>query len=255
MEFETIRYEMIEDMAVIRFNRPDKKNAISLDVSEEVGKAVDLANEDKGVRFIVLTGAGEVFSSGADFSDPAKAMEMIRREFDVKSGNSPVLKLVHSPKPTIAAVNGYALGHGAEYALMCDIIIASEQAEFGFIGPVRGAVCPYAMIRLADEIGRARAKELIITCERISALEAFRIGLVNKVAPAGKLMDEVSAMAGKMRRAAPLATRYTKEVINRDLGGYELSAEIFEKILKSDESVEGAVAFLEKRNPRWYDEI
>ncbi|MBN2080345.1 MAG: enoyl-CoA hydratase/isomerase family protein, partial [Spirochaetes bacterium] len=206
---------------------------------------------DDAIRFIVLTGTGDVFSSGADFSDPAQAVEMIRREFDTKSGESPVLKLINSPKPTIAAVNGYALGHGAEYALMCDIIIASDRAEFGFIGPARGVTCPYAMIRLAEEIGRAKAKELIMTCERISASEALRIGLVNQVAPHDGLMEAVLDMAGRMRRAGPLAVRYTKEVINRGLDGYELSAGIFEEMLTSEDAVEGAMAFLEKRKPGW----
>ena len=254
MDLKTLVYEARGDVAIIRLNRPDKKNAISLELSEEVGTAVDRANGDDSIRFIILTGTGETFSSGADFSDPSQTVEMLRREFDTKSGTSPILKLINSPKPTIAAVNGYALGHGAEYALMCDIIIASERAEFGFIGPIRGAVCPYAMIRLADEIGRARAKELILTCERISAAEALRIGLVNQVVSHDILMDAALEMAKKMRRAGPLAVRYTKEVINRDLGGYDLSASIFEEMHMSEDVVEGAMAFLEKRNPRWWGE-
>lgn len=251
MDFEGLVYEIKEDVAIVRLNRPGKKNAISFELSEELGGAIDLANGDDTIRFIVLTGTGDVFSSGADFSDPARTVEMIRKEFDTKSGESPVLKLINSPKPTIAAVNGYALGHGAEYALMCDMIIASDRAEFGFIGPVRGVTCPYAMIRLAEEIGRAKAKELIITCERISASEALRIGLINQVAPHDGLMEAALNMAGRMRRAGPLAVRYTKEVINRGLGGYELSAGIFEEMLKSEDAVEGAMAFLEKRKPVW----
>jgi enoyl-CoA hydratase/carnithine racemase len=251
VDFKTLVYETRRDVAVVTLDRPEKKNAISFQLSEELGTAVDRANGDDSIRFIILTGAGEAFSSGADFSDPARAVEMIRKEFDTKSGESPILKLINSPKPTIAAVNGYALGHGAEYALMCDMIIASDRAEFGFIGPIRGITCPYAMIRLADEIGRAKAKELIMTCERISASEALRIGLVNQVVPHDGLMEAALDMAGRMRRASPLAVRYTKEVMNRDLGGYELSASIFEEMLGSEDAVEGAMAFLEKRNPGW----
>jgi len=251
MDFGAILYEISGDIAVIKLDRPEKKNAISLKLSEEVGKAIDLANADDSIRFIVLTGIGNVFSSGADFSDPLKAIEMIRREFDVKSGESPVLKLINSPKPTIAAVNGYALGHGAEYAVMCDIIIMSDRAEIGFIGPIRGVTCPYGMIRLADEIGRARAKELIMTCKRISAAEALRIGLVNQVVQHDGLMDAVIDMVARLRKASPLAIRYTKKVINRNLEGYELSADIFEEIIKSEDAIEGAMAFLEKREPDW----
>jgi enoyl-CoA hydratase/carnithine racemase len=131
------------------------------------------------------------------------------------------------------------------------MIIAAEEAEFGFIGPLRGVTCPYAMIRLADEVGRAKAKELIMTCERISASEALRIGLVNQVVPLKDLMSAVEALIGKMRKAAPLAVRFTKEAINRGLGGYEFSAEKFEAIITSKDAVEGALAFMEKREPKW----
>ncbi|MCD6571150.1 MAG: enoyl-CoA hydratase/isomerase family protein [Deltaproteobacteria bacterium] len=251
MAFENILYEKNKDVAIIRLNRAKKKNAISFELSEEIGKAIDAVETDKDIRFVVLTGSNDIFSSGADFSDPQKAITMIRQELDAKSGKSPIIKLINCAKPTIAAVNGYALGHGAEYALMCDIIIASDRAEFGFIGPLRGVTCPYAMIRLADEVGRAKAKELIMTCERISAEEALRIGLVNQVAPHDKLMEATFAMIAKMRKASPLAIRFTKEAINQGLGGYEFSAKIFEEIITSKDAFEGAMSFLEKREPKW----
>ncbi|MBW2675285.1 MAG: hypothetical protein JRD89_18045, partial [Deltaproteobacteria bacterium] len=126
-----------------------------------------------------------------------------------------------------------------------------DRAEFGFIGPIRGVTCPYAMIRLAEEIGRAKAKELIMTCERIPASEALRIGLVNQVVSHDGLMEAVLDLARRLRRASPLAVRHTKEVINRGLGGYELSAAIFEEMLTSEDAIEGAMAFLEKRKPNW----
>jgi len=251
MVFENILYEKDKDVAIIKFNRPKKKNAISLELSEEIGKAIDAVEADKDIQFVVLTGNGDIFSSGADFSDPQKAITMIRQGFDATSGESPIVKLINCSKPTIAAINGYALGHGAEYALMCDIIIASNNAEIGFIGPLRGVTCPYAMIRLADEIGRAKAKELIMTCERISAEEALKIGLINQVSHKDALMEAVFEIIDKMRKAGPLAIRYTKEVINRGLGGYELSAKIFEDIINSKDAFEGAMAFLEKREPKW----
>jgi len=254
MGFQTLLYEVKDDYAVIALNRPERKNAISLELTEELGQAIDDAVADENLRFVVLTGAGGMFSSGADFGDPMKAITMIRQELDVASGTSVAVKLIACPKPVIAAVNGYALGHGAELALMCDMIIAAEEAEFGFIGPIRGVTCPYAMIRLADEVGRAKAKELVMTCERISASEALRIGLVNQVAPLKDLMSAVDAMLDKMRKAAPLAVRFTKEAINRGLGGYEFSAEKFEAIITSKDAVEGAMAFMEKREPKWSGE-
>ena len=223
MNFKNILYEKRNGAAIISFNRPKKKNAISLDLTEELREALEDAESHSKVRFVVLTGVGETFSSGADFSDPQKSIQMIREEFDVSSGKSTMLKLINLEKPTIAAVNGYALGHGAEYALMCDIVIASDKATFGFIGPLRGVTCPYAMIRLADEVGRAKAKELIMTCDRIPAEEALRIGLINKVVPHEKLMDAVFEFLEKMKKASPLAIKMTKEAINRGLGGYEYS--------------------------------
>lgn len=249
--FKNILYEKRNGAAIIKFDRPEKKNAISLELTEELREALEDAESDSKVRVVVLTGVGDAFSSGADFSDPQKSIYMIREEFDVSSGKSTMLKLINLEKPTIAAVNGYALGHGAEYALMCDIIMASDKAEFGFIGPLRGVTCPYAMIRLADEVGRAKAKELIMTCDRISAEEALRIGLINKVVPHEKLMDAVFEFLEKMKKASPLATKMTKEAINRGLRGYEYSLKKFEEIIGSKDAVEGAMAFIEKREPRW----
>ena len=254
MDYQTLLYEVKNDFSIITLNRPQRKNAISLELTEELGQALDDTVADKNIRFIVLTGAGNIFSSGADFGDPVKAITMIRQELDVASGTSVAVKLIQCPKPVIAAVNGYALGHGAELALMCDLIIAAEEAEFGFIGPIRGVTCPYAMIRLADEVGRAKAKELIMTCERIPAREALRIGLVNQVVPLKDLMSAVDIMMDKMRKAAPLAVKFTKEALNRGLGGYEFSAEKCEEIITSKDAVEGAMAFMEKRDPEWSGE-
>jgi len=254
MDYQTLLYEVKNDFSIITLNRPQRKNAISLELTEELGQALDDAVADNNLRFIVLTGAGNIFSSGADFGDPVKAITMIRQELDAASGTSVAVKLIQCPKPAIAAVNGYALGHGAELALMCDLIIAAEEAEFGFIGPIRGVTCPYAMIRLADEVGRAKAKELIMTCERIPAREALRIGLVNQVVPLKGLMSAVDIMTDKMRKAAPLAVKFTKEAVNRGLGGYEFSAEKFEEIITSKDAVEGAMAFMEKREPEWSGE-
>lgn len=251
VNLKNILYEKRNGAAIIEFNRPEKKNAISLELTEELREVLEDAESDSEVRGVVLTGVGDIFSSGADFSDPQKAIRMIREEFDVSSGKSTIIKFINLEKPTIAAVNGYALGHGAEYALMCDIIVASDKAVFGFIGPLRGVTCPYAMIRLADEVGRAKAKELIMTCERISAEDALRIGLVNKVVPHENLMDATFEFLEKMKKASPLAIKMTKKAINRGLGGYEYSLEKFEEIIGSRDAMEGAMAFLEKREPKW----
>ena len=183
---------------------------------------MDTAEKNENARVVVLTGVDNTFSSGVDLTDP-DTLKMIEQDSDISTGISTMFKLINLKKPTIAAVNGYALGRGVEYALMCDMIIASERAVFGFIGPSRGMVCPYAIIRLADEIGRAKAKELILTCDRISAQEALRIGLINKLVPHAKLMEAVIEMAEKIKKTSPLVTRLTKSIINQGLEGYEES--------------------------------
>jgi len=249
MNGKNILCEKRNNAAVIKFNRPEKKNALSLELMEELRGMLEDVENDDDVRAVVITGAGDVFSSGADLSD-VQTVQMMEQQLD-PSGKSTMIKLINLEKPTIAAVNGYALGHGLECALMCDIIIASDKAVFGFIGPLRGSVCPYGMIRLADEVGRAKAKELLFTCDRISAEEALRIGLINKVVPHEKLMDSVFEFIERMKNSAPLATKLTKRAINRGLGGYEYSLEAFKEIVAGEDIIEGAVAFLEKRRPKW----
>src|SRR6056297_1306205 len=250
MSRQNILYETDDRTALIKFNRPEKKNALSLELMDELRDVLEKVENDDTIRSVVFTGEGGNFSSGADLSDP-HSMQMMEQQFDVPSGKSTMIKLVNLNKPTIAAVDGYALGHGLECALMCDIIIASDTAEFGFIGPLRGSICPYANLRLADEVGRAKAKELLFTCDRISAEEAHRIRLINRVVPNEKLMEASLGLAEKMKNAAPLATRLTKEAINRKLGGYETSLKAFKEIAAGEDLMEGAMAFLEKRPPKW----
>lgn len=250
MDQQNVLCETNNRIAVIKFNRPKKKNALSLELMDELRDILEGVENDDAVRSVVLTGEGGNFSSGADLSDP-HSMQMIEQQLDVSLGKSTMIRLINLSKPTIAAVDGYALGHGLECALMCDIIVASDRAEFGFIGPLRGSICPYASLRLADEVGRAKAKELLFTCGRISAEEAFRIRLINRVVPHETLMPEVLKLAERMKKAAPLATQLTKKIINRQLGGYEISLKAFKEIAAGEDLVEGAMAFLEKRPPKW----
>jgi len=250
MSDKNILCEKRNNAAIIKFNRPEKKNALSLELMEELRGVLEGVENDDDVRAVVITGAGDAFSSGADLAD-VQTLQMIEQQLDASTGKSTMIKLINLEKPTIAAVNGYALGHGLECALMCDIIIASDKAVFGFIGPLRGSVCPYAMIRLADEVGRAKAKELLFTCDRISAEEALRIRLINKVVPHEKLMDSVFEIVERMKNSAPLATKLTKRAINRGLSGYDYSLKAFKEVVAGEDIIEGAVAFLEKRRPRW----
>ncbi|MDY6820134.1 MAG: enoyl-CoA hydratase/isomerase family protein [Deferribacterota bacterium] len=240
-------YEKMEGTAIIRLNRPEKKNALNLELIENLGKVLKNAEEDKEVRVVVITGSGNNFSSGADLTDPT-TIDMMKQEF---SQSSTMIRLINLEKPTIAAVDGYALGHGAEYMLMCDIVIASDRAIIGFIGPQRGVVCPYAMIRLGDEIGRSKAKELIWTCDRISASTALEIGLINKVVLQEELMNEVLSFAKKLIKSSPTAIKLIKKAINRGLNDYKYAKDLFDESLESKDFIEGVTSFMERRDPKW----
>jgi enoyl-CoA hydratase len=210
----------------------------------ELLEGFDSLDRDKTIRVVVLTGAGKAFCVGADVEDFEKGgLEEMNRSF--------IRRIVEMEKPVIAAVNGHALGGGAELALMCDLIIASEKATFGFLGPRIGAICGYAMIRLGEEIGRAKAKELLFTCEKISPAKALEYGIINKIVPSDDLLYACLEMADKIKSISPLSVKYTKRGINRGLDGYEFRDAAVDAMLRSEDFKEGLRAFSEKRAPQF----
>lgn len=228
----------------ITLNRPDKMNAVDGDLLAELFEAFDELERDNSTRVVILTGAGRAFCAGADIAelDKGDILEM--------TGQS-IRRIVELDKPVIAAVNGHALGLGAELALMCDLIIASQRAVFGFLGPKVGSICGYATVRLGDEIGRARAKEFLFTCDGISAKKALEYGMVNKVVPHEDLMNACVEVAEKIKLISPLSVKYMKQGVNRGLGGYEFRDEAIDALSRSEDFREGTRAFMEKRPPRF----
>ncbi len=204
--YKTILVEKRDPVGIITLNRPEKLNAMNLEMKNEMSNALSEMEADDDIRAVILTGAGRAFSSGHDNDDPLENMP----EFASLKQEDVLFTL---DKPTIAAVHGYTLGDAMQQALLCDIIIASENATLGFIGPKVGALCYGAFTVLPAIVGRHKANELLFTCDQISAEEGYRIGLVNKVVPHHELIPAAVEMAGKIAQWPPVSIKYTKRAM------------------------------------------
>lgn len=207
--YKTILVEKKNHLAILSFNRPEKLNAINVQVKREVSQALSELEADDDVRVVIMTGAGRAFSSGYDITAPESELE----EFmNLKEEE----KLVNLDKPTIAAIHGYALGDGLQQALLCDIRVASDDTVLGFIGPLIGGLCYSAFSILPQVVGRGKANELLFTCSRISGEEAYRIGLVNKVVPREQLIPATMEIAEQITKIEPLLLKYSKRMLRQD---------------------------------------
>lgn len=206
----TILVEKKAPVGIITMNRPEKLNAMNLEMKNELADALSDLEADDDVKAVILTGAGRAFSSGHDNDDPLENMP----EFASLKEEHLLFTL---EKPTIAAVHGYTLGDAMQHALLCDIIIASENAVLGFIGPKVGGLCYGSFTVLPAVVGRHKANELLFTCDQISAEEACRIGLVNKVVPQEELMSAAVAMAEKIAQWPVVSIKYTKRAMRTAL--------------------------------------
>ncbi|MBD0253418.1 MAG: enoyl-CoA hydratase/isomerase family protein [Rubrobacter sp.] len=251
-----VRVESDDGVAVLTVDRQEKLNALDGQVVEEIGQAL-LELESEGPRVIIVTGAGErAFIAGADIR-AMSAMDPIEAKRFSEIGHAAMALLDRSPIPTIAAVNGYALGGGCEVALACDIRIAAENANFGFpevgLGILPGLGGTQRLPRL---IGPALAKELIFTGRRIGAEEAHEIGLANRVVGRGEALKAAKELAAEISANGPLAVRHAKAAANRALdtdliSGLEYEADQFALLFATEDAREGMNAFGEKRKPRF----
>jgi enoyl-CoA hydratase len=210
--YKTILVEKKNHLAVLSFNRPEKLNAINLQVKQEVSQALTELEADDDVRVVIMTGAGRAFSSGYDITAPESELEEFMNLNEEE-------KLVNLDKPTIAAIQGYALGDGLQQALLCDIRVAADDAVLGFIGPLIGGLCYSAFSVLPQVVGRGRASELLFTCSRINADEAYRIGLVNKTVSREQLMPATMELAEQIAKIEPLLLKYSKRMLRQDFFG------------------------------------
>jgi len=241
-------------VGLARLNRPDARNALSPEVMSALAEIAEGWDRDPDVRAMVIAGGDEYFAAGADI----KSM----RDRDFQAGlTAPSAdfwpRLARRRKPLIAAVSGFALGGGCELALLCDMIVASETAEFGqpeiTLGIIPGGG---GTQRLARVIGKQRAMELVLTGRRIDAREAHRIGIVNRVAGRDDWLDQAIELAEVVARRPPLAVRFGKQaVLAADetslAAGLEQERRLFELSLATEDRVEGMSAFIEKRKPQF----
>jgi 2-(1,2-epoxy-1,2-dihydrophenyl)acetyl-CoA isomerase len=249
-----------DGVGTITLNRPEKYNAFGGNMRQEILQAVENACADADVRVIVITGAGKTFCTGGDVDEFVGGTSKALGETEVASNERltmcKVVKAINTvEKPVIAAVNGVAAGGGCNFALSCDIRIASEKARFGQVFTRRGAHPDWGGIYFLPRlVGYAKAAELIFSGEVVGAQEALRIGMVNKVVPHEELMQVTYDMAGRMAKNAPLPIAFAKRGLqnfyNMDLEqALDYEAYVLGVTMKSDDFMEGFKAFLEKREP------
>ncbi len=255
MSFENLSIEREGAVAIVTVNRPAVLNALNTRTLEELGRAILELKHDEAIRAVVLTGAGEKsFVAGADINELAVQSPTGGREHAIRGQQ--VLDLIeHMGKPVIAAINGYALGGGCELAMACTIRMAADTARLGQPEINLGIIPGYAGTqRLARLIGKGRALELLLSGDQISAQEAHRLGLVNRVLPAAELMAEARKLAATLAAKAPIAIRYILDAVHQGLEmpsaqAHTFEATLFGLVASTEDMREGTAAFLEKRKP------
>jgi enoyl-CoA hydratase/carnithine racemase len=255
MDQTLVLEERVDAVAVLKLNRPEVMNSFNFAMLRELRDLVERLHWDREVRVVIITGVGDkAFCAGADLKERATLGEDQVRQFIYTIRNL-FTSIEFMNKPVIAAVNGVALGGGTELALACDIRVAAESATMG-LTETRLAIIPGAggTQRLPRLVGRGKAKELIFTGRRVDAGEALEIGLVNKVAPAEKLLDECLGMASMICEAGPVAIGQAKYAINYGLevdlhSGLAIESNAYWVTIPTEDRLEGLTAFREKRKP------
>ena len=253
--FEHIIVESKGAVGIVQINRPKILNALSYGVFGEIAAAVDDLEADPAIGCIVITGNEKAFAAGADIKEmqPKKFMDMYSQDFLDIGGD----RVAACKKPTIAAVSGYALGGGCELAMMCDIIIASDTAKFGqpeiTLGTIPGLG---GTQRLTRAVGKSKAMDLCLTGRMMDAAEAERSGLVSRIFPADKLMNEVMAIAEKIASMSQPVAAMAKNAVSRVFEttlaqGMDLEGDLFHSTFGLEDRAEGMSAFLDKRKPNF----
>lgn len=271
MSYETVKYEKVGRIGILTFDRPEVMNAHNYAMKVEEQAVADEVRDDDEVQVLVMTGAGRGFHTGEDVKqvflggeggdlDRLKQDRLLalvgRIPATSWTGQVSPLYFYGFPKPTIAAVNGPAVGAGLSIAISCDIRIASPAAKFGYFYTRRGLMgTPRGLTMLIHQIGVSRTMEMMLSGELMDAAEADRVGLVSRVVPQESLMDEAMAMAEKLLKGAPLAQRAIKASLYKALfepdGLEDFGARVEAALIETEDHVEGARAFSEKRDPVW----
>jgi enoyl-CoA hydratase/carnithine racemase len=254
MPYETILVESHDRVRLVRLNRPGQRNALNNQLIHELMDALGTFDRDDAVGAVVLTGTDTAFAAGADIKEMASQdAEAMRASGFIQAFG----RFASLQKPVIAAVSGWALGGGCELALACDMIVASETARFGqpeiSIGVIPGAGGTQRLVRA---VGKSLAMEIILNNRTLSAQEALHFGLVNRVVPADRLLDEALGLAREIAGRAPLAVRAARQLIAESFEiplaeGLERERRTFFDLFDTGDRLEGMQAFVEKRQPHW----
>ncbi|MCW1822436.1 enoyl-CoA hydratase [Mycolicibacterium conceptionense] len=247
------------NVLLITINRPEARNAINASVSIAVGDALEQAQNDPEIRAVVLTGSGDKsFCAGADLKAISRGENLFHPEHPEYGFAGYVSHFID--KPTIAAVNGTALGGGTELALASDLIVAEENAKFGLPEVKRGLIAGAGgVFRIAEQLPRKVANELLFTGEPMSSADALRWGLINQVVPDGTVVDAALKLAERITGNAPLAVQASKRVaygvdegvVVGDKDGWKRTNREFSTLLQTEDAKEGPLAFAQKREPVW----
>lgn len=255
--YETLLCDIREQVATVTLNRPKVLHALNAQVFDELESVFQALSKDAGIRVILLTGTGEkAFAAGADINEIA-ATDAATGEAKARRGQDVFLLIETCGKPVIACINGFALGGGCELAMACSIRLASETARLGQPEVKLGLVPGYGGTqRLPRLVGQSAALRLLLTGEMIGAAEALRIGLVDEVVPAERLITRAEELAGMIVAMAPLAVAGCMEAVRqgselRMEDALKVEAKIFGRLCGTADKAEGTTAFLEKRPPRW----
>jgi enoyl-CoA hydratase len=257
MAYKTIIVETEDHITTIRLNRPDALNALNAELLSELAEAVQEASTNDRVRCIILTGSEKAFAAGADISEMANKTFVEVFSSDMFAAEVEIIQ--NCRKPIIAAVSGYALGGGCELAMICDFIIAADTAKFGQPEINLGVVAGIGGTqRLTRAVGKAKSMEMHLTGRFMDAEEAERAGLVSRVVPAKKLMEEAMAAANKIAEKSVLTVMAVKEAVNRSQEttlreGLLFERRLFHSLFATEDQKEGMSAFLEKREAQFRD--
>jgi enoyl-CoA hydratase len=257
MAYETLIVEITNHVALIRLNRPDALNALNTQMLGELGAALTAADANEKVRCIVITGSEKAFAAGADIKEMSEKTFVDAFREDLFTDETAAL--MRTRKPIIAAVSGYALGGGCELAMMCDFIIASDTAKFGQPEINLGIMAGIGGTqRLTRFVGKSKAMDMHLTGRFMDAAEAERSGLVSRVVPAKKLLEEAMTAAQKIAEKSVISAMAVKEAVNRSYEttlreGVLYERRLFFGLFATEDQKEGMAAFLEKREPQFRD--
>lgn len=255
MAYETLIVETEDHVGLIRLNRPEALNALNSQVLNELGEALRAMEDNDKVRVVVLTGSEKAFAAGADIKEMSEKsfVDMFASDFFTPETEA----LLRCRKPIIAAVAGYALGGGCELAMMCDFIIAADNAKFGQPEINLGVIAGIGGTqRLTRFVGKSKSMEMHLTGRMMNAEEAERSGLVSRIVPAKSLMEDVMATAAKIAEKSTLTSMAVKEAVNRSYEtslreGVLFERRLFHSLFATEDQAEGMAAFLEKREPQF----